>query len=260
MSRGPAAPPRAQRARDFLRAHEPHAYVGQLTLATLVQTRDRVADQNEAKVALARLVDRCARAVGKVAAREHECGDAILAQVVLERRSVERPPARLVHRHLARTKRLHATREQQLVVEAQIGRLSSAICVPDAPGFNTGMPSSRTATPTEIGIAAHRVDTRAPRARSVGRGGDTRAAARSSAATPPRSPRLERAAVQHIALGIDRDQHEPVRSPEPCTDHPARPATHSRPRALPAVEGRASLQRAQHDRRLGADGRPLLRG
>src|SRR5206468_326500 len=90
--------------------------------------------EDEAEVALARLVDGRARAVRKVAAAEDERGDAERTQMRFERRLVEGSPARLVDEHLARPDVLDAAGQEKL-------RLESGRAGGEEAGTSKGWPS-----------------------------------------------------------------------------------------------------------------------
>src|SRR5438477_344167 len=81
---------------EVIAAHEAHADVLELALAALVEPGDGIGRDDHAEVALAGLIDRGARTVGEVAAAEDERGHVALAQVLFERRAVERAPARRI--------------------------------------------------------------------------------------------------------------------------------------------------------------------
>src|SRR5437588_8093790 len=114
--RGRGAPV-AQRDDHLGAVQRAHADALELALAPLVQARDGVASQHDAEVALAGLVYRRPRAVGEVAATEHQRADPLPAQVTLEGGLIEGAPAGLVDRHLPRAQLLHSARQQQLAVE-----------------------------------------------------------------------------------------------------------------------------------------------
>src|SRR5439155_14576463 len=130
--------------RQLGRVHQRDADAPQLVLSALVEPGDRVLDEDEAKVALARLVDGRARAVREVAPREHERGDAERTQVGLERRLEEGAPARLVDDRLARPDALDAPARRSSVSSrgALAGTRSEASSAPGEPARTRRAPSA----------------------------------------------------------------------------------------------------------------------
>src|SRR5436305_770175 len=82
------------------RVHRRRADALELALPSLVQARQAIGYDDQAEIALARLVKSGSRAVREVAATEGDRGNAQIPKVPLEPSAVEGAPARLVEHDL----------------------------------------------------------------------------------------------------------------------------------------------------------------